>query len=120
MYINITFFIQVIHFIIVYQLLNRFFFKPILNSLNKRYVKEEKIKQEIAKKENELLQLKEKKLDLLRTFQHTVQKKYAANQARLASIKQIEPPQPPKLDISPQELEIKLTNLLMEKVQNEY
>ena len=66
MHINITLFIQIINFVITYKVLDIFFFKPILASLEQKKEQELALNSAVQQKEHDLENLEEQeKLNFL-------------------------------------------------------
>jgi hypothetical protein len=76
MRINVTLFVQIINFAITYLVLNRFFFKPLLNSLEKKDLAKKELEQKIDVEEKELVGLENKKSSDVGSFQLMIKQKY--------------------------------------------
>lgn len=68
MQINLTFFIQILNVAVSYWFLKRFMFKPVVEFLKARDEKEERIKNGLQAKEQNLLELERKKQEELELF----------------------------------------------------
>ena len=76
MHLNVTFFLQVFNFGITYWFLNKFMFKPVSVFIFDKKNKEEKIKKNLIKKEESLLEMEKKKDEELLIFQKNMKEKY--------------------------------------------
>ena len=76
MQLNFTFFLQIFNFGITYWFLNSFMFKPVMVFIKKRQKAENKIKKNIEKKEQTLLELEKEKNKELLDFKFEMNEKY--------------------------------------------
>lgn len=76
MNINVTFIIQIINFIIVYMVLHRFLFGPVLTSISQKKEKKAVFEKDIKAKEDELIKLEQKKRKAIVSFQAHATKAY--------------------------------------------
>jgi hypothetical protein len=76
MNINVTFVIQMIHFVIVYMVLKRFFFKGIVSVLQEREKTKQKLTAGLKDKETSLVSLQEEKKKDVVIFRDMLHEKY--------------------------------------------
>lgn len=86
MQFNITFFLQIFNFAITYWFLNKFMFKPVLFFIQKRKKKENKIKQNLEKKELNLINLENNKKEELHNFKFRMKEKYQTKSVKEPNI----------------------------------
>lgn len=76
MQINVTCVIQIIHFIIVYQILKRYFFKDIVSVLQDKEKTKQRLTENLKDKELTLTSLQDEKKKNIDTFKHMLKEKY--------------------------------------------
>ena len=77
MRINLTFVIQVIHFIIAYKILERLVFIPALEALSRRQAEENELKSECESHEAKIANIDQHGAQILMQFQKRVQQEHA-------------------------------------------
>lgn len=100
MRINLTYFIQIINFLITYWFLNRFLFKPVILFIKNKKEKESKFNKRTEKKEHNLLDLEKKKHQDLVDFRVRMKKEYG-----IAPLKEIKVPSELTFKKDPKEIE---------------
>jgi|GEM_PF-3016787 len=74
---NLTLLVQIIHFVIVYRLLTRVIFDPVVDALVKQKIDERRLLEEISLKHTDVTKFQEEKVSQILQFQQDVRVKLA-------------------------------------------
>jgi F0F1-type ATP synthase membrane subunit b/b' len=86
MEINLTFCVQIINFILFYQVISYFFLKPFVAIIQAKIASRERILTEFASKEAQLKKLVHARTDLAQEFKHMLKDRYALPAASVISM----------------------------------
>lgn len=110
MQINITLFIQIINFFLTYKILDKFFLKPMLQSLRNKKTAKCNFESKIKHDEKTVEDLKESKKTQLASFQTYIKKQYPFISPKYLLIEQ-------QLEITKKENSPKNLNVLKNKIK---
>lgn len=119
MRINVTLLIQITNFTVTYLVLNRFFFKPIIDSLNKKELVKKELELKIDSEESILLGLAKKKTADVLEFQSMIKKKYPYEPYSVKITADSQPSITEK-KVDPAALEKEIVDFLSKEVPNVY
>jgi F0F1-type ATP synthase membrane subunit b/b' len=120
MHINVTLFIQIGNFLITYYLLDRWLFKPLIASIQKKQKAKNKLLKNIQSEESELLALQKTKLEKLKHFQEESHQGISPIMHYTPSHKAQEIPIQEINNKTIEELKEEMKKLIIEKIPHEY
>lgn len=119
MQLNLTFILQLIHFLITYRILERLLFAPAIAMVQEREATECRLVEDCSAEEEKLKELSTQKKIFLRQFQQRIQGEHDQVLERCRSKLQfVEPPQQP-LTILTGDQKVKIKELFIKKVLHE-
>ena len=120
MHINVTLFIQIGNFLLTYYLLDNWFFKPLIASIQKKQKSKNKLKNNIKSEETELLALQKAKLKKLNNFQEESLQEISPIMHYTPSHKAQEVPIQENDNETIEALKKEMIELIIEKIPHEY
>jgi F0F1-type ATP synthase membrane subunit b/b' len=120
MHINVTLFIQIGNFLLTYYLLDKWLFRPLIASIQKKQKAKNKLLKNIQTEEAELLSLQKTKLDKLKDFQEESHKGISPIMHYTPSHKAQEIPAQEIKDETIEALKEEMKKLIIDKIPHEY